>query len=462
MSTDSQRLQVQRRTFLQAGAIAGFGLDLPGLLWNRRLQAGGTVEGGQAAERGRGKAKSCILLYMTGGPGQHETFDPKPDARPEYRGDFKNIPTSVPGVELAEHLPMMARNAHRYCILRSVHHDSNTHGVGVHYNLTGWKARPTTGGEPQASRRDPPCVGGTIRQLRGDKNGLPASVQLPVPIGDENNYMWGGQHAGFLGQKYDPLMLIDDSWNPGVLPPDFSPSEKIGLEGLKRRRELLQKLIAAPPDRRSEPTEVYARFRDQAFDILRSGSAWDAFSIEDEKPGMLERYGDNKFGRSCMVARRLIDAGVGLVTVPYFELDSHYSFDTHWVHCKMMKERLLPPVDRAFSALLEDLADRGLLDETLVVWTGEFGRSPKINRDAGRDHWSRCYTTVLAGGGVRGGQVYGASDKDGGTPVDNPVHVSDFVATIYHALGYSRDTLVHDVLGRPHPIVRGEAVTEIF
>ena len=453
MSESRRRRQLRRRTFLQAGALTALGLDLPGLLWSRRAA--------RAAVPGSGRAKSCILLFATGGPAQQETFDPKPEAVSEYRGEFQSISTSVPGTHICEHLPMLARQAHRYCIIRSTHHESNTHGVGVHYNLTGLPPFPRASGEPQVSRRDAPCVGGVLRQLRGDRNGLPAAVHLPVRIGDQNNFQWGGQHAGFLGPKFDPLMLIDEHWEPGTLPPGFVPAPEIGADRRHQRAALLDRLDVGRVT--SSPAAAdYARFREQALGVLDSNEAWRAFEIEDEKPETIARYGDNKFGRSCLVARRLVEAGVGLVTVPWMRLHSTENFDTHFNHFNIMKDLLLPVVDRAFSALLEDLSDRGLLDETLVAWTGEFGRTPKINKNVGRDHWGSVYSTVLAGGGIRGGQVYSASDRNGARPARDPVHVSDFVATLYHALGYGPETEVRDHQGRPRPIVQGRAVTELF
>lgn len=332
-------------------------------------------------------------------------------------------------------------------------------GVGVHYNLSGLKHAPRAQGEPQNSRLDPPSISGVMRQLRGDRNGLPGAVHLPVRIGDQNNFQWAGQGSGVLGPNYDPLALIDDSWTPGVMPPGFLPPAGIDASHQRQRASLLQ-YVNEP--RLADEVQGYRRYRDQALSILDSRSAWNAFLLDNEKPTTIERYGDNKFGRSCLVARRLIEAGVSLVTVPWMFLHSTKNFDTHSSHFKTMKELLMPPVDQAFSALLEDLSQREMLDETLVVWTGEFGRTPRVNNNAGRDHWGAVYSTVLAGGGIRGGQVYGSSDRIGGQPVDNPVHVRDFFATIYHALGFRHDAKVFDQVGRPHFFIEGNAVQHLL
>ena len=439
-----------RRTFLQAGSLGALGLTLPDLLAARSDAAARSV-----------RAKSCILLFATGGPAQQETFDPKPDSNDGYRGEFKPIATSVPGVQICELLPLMARQAHRYAIVRSTWHGSNTHGVGVHYNLSGLQHAPRPQGEPQNSRIDPPSISGVMRQLRGDRNGLPGAVHLPVRIGDQNNFQWAGQGSGMLGPRYDPLMLIDDSWTPGTMPPGFLPPSEIDLQRHRQRATLLQDFNGAGAADEAI-VQGYRRYREQALSILNSRSAWDAFLLQDETPATIDRYGDNKFGRSCLVARRLIEAGVSLVTVPWMFLHSTKNFDTHSNHFKTMKELLMPPVDQAFSALLEDLTQRGLLDETLVVWTGEFGRTPRVNNSAGRDHWGAVYSTVLAGGGIRGGHAYGKSDKIGGEPVDNPVHVRDLFATIYHALGFIHDAKVFDPTGRPHYFIEGNAVEDLF
>lgn len=439
-----------RRTLLQAGSLGFLGLQLPQLLAARSDVAAPSP-----------RAKSCILLFATGGPAQQETFDPKPDSNDGYRGEFKPIATSVPGVQICELLPLMARQMHRYAIIRSTYHGSNTHGVGVHYNLSGLLHAPRAQGEPQNSRLDPPSISGVMRQLRGDRNGLPGAVHLPVRIGDQNNFQWAGQGAGLLGPKYDPLTLIEESWTPGAMPPGFLPPAELALERHRQRASLLQGLDAQVLAD-EENVKGYSRYREQALSILESKSAWEAFLLKDERPETIERYGDNKFGRSCLVARRLIEAGVSLVTVPWMFLHSTKNFDTHSQHFATMKELLMPPVDRAFSALLEDLSCRGLLDETLVVWTGEFGRTPKVNPNAGRDHWGAVYSTVLAGGGIRGGQAYGSSDKIGGEPADNPVHVRDLFATIYRDLGFSHDSKVFDPSGRPHFFVEGKVVDKLF
>ncbi|MBI2808420.1 MAG: DUF1501 domain-containing protein [Planctomycetes bacterium] len=438
---------MNRRTFLQAGVLAPLGLSLGQTLASAPARAG--------------RAKACILLYMTGGPAQHETFDPKPDAPSNIRGEYQPIATSVPGIRICELLPMLAQYAQHYSILRSVFHGSDTHGVGVHYNMTGLRHAPRRAGEPQLDRRDPPCIGAVVRQLRGDRNRLPAAVQLPRPIGDQNNAMWGGQHAGFLGPRYDPLFIFDETWRPGDPMPGFTAPP--GVDGPRQvgRSELLTTVENRRPAD-SAPEREYERFQQLAFDVLNSGRAWRAFRLDDEPRRNLERYGDNRFGRSCLVARRLIEAGVGLVTVPWVFKQSEQNFDTHSRNFTKMKHMLLPPVDRAFSALLEDLIQRGMLDDTVVAWTGEFGRTPRINGSAGRDHWGRVYSTVLAGGGLRGGRVVGRSDAQGGVPADNPVHVSDFVATIYHALGYDSSTRVTDPSGRPHFVVQGRPVAELI
>ncbi|MFO0881812.1 MAG: DUF1501 domain-containing protein [Gemmataceae bacterium] len=440
----------QRRALLQAGVASALGLTLPDL-FHARATSGVKLNG---------QAKACILLYMTGGPAQQETFDPKPDAPSGTRGEFKPISTSVSGVQICEHLPRMAKLIHHCAVFRSVYHGSDTHGVGVHYNLTGLKPLQRRAGEPQLDRKDPPGIGGVMRYLRGDRNGLPAAVQLPRPVGDQNNAMWAGQHAGILGAKYDPLFLFDETWVPGKELPGFQPTRDLSGERQRSRAELLRSLPSQPA--KSETEEDFTRFQQTAFDVLNSQKSWRAFRLDDEKPETIERYGDNRFGRSVLIARRLVEAGVALVTVPWMFKQSEQNFDTHNKHFAKMKTMLLPPIDQAFSALIEDLKERGLLSETLIAWTGEFGRTPKINKNAGRDHWGRVYSAVLAGGGIKGGRVIGKSNKEGGLPADNPVHVTDLFATMYQALGVGPETEVIDQTGRPLFPVQGKPIPTVF
>src|SRR5262245_51434571 len=273
---------MNRRTFLRAGLLSPVGLGLAEAMYLRA--AAGRV----------GTAKACILLYMTGGPSQHETFDPKPDAPDGIRGEYRPIATSVPGTQICELLPMLAQQAHRYSILRSVYHGSDTHGVGVHYNLTGLLHAPRRAGEPQLDRQDSPCVGSVVRQLRGDRNGIPAAVQLPRPVGDQNNAMWGGQHAGFLGPPFDPLFLFDENWRPGDPLPGFSPPPDVDAQRQAERSNLLDTLQSQRPQAAAVERD-YERFQQLAFDVLRSGRAWRAFALDDEPRQTLERYGDNRF-----------------------------------------------------------------------------------------------------------------------------------------------------------------------
>ena len=328
-----------RRTFLTAGGLSALGLTLPQLLQSRSAEAANPAMAAARTAQ-RGQAKSCILLFGTGGPSQHETFDPKPDAGSGIAGEFASISTTVPGTRICEHLPMMARQAQRYAIIRSTYHGSGTHGVGVHYNMTGHEPSPRASGEPQLSRQDPPCIGGAIRQLRGDRNGLPGAVHLPARIGDQNNFQWGGQHAGYLGPKFDPLMLIDEKWRPGTLPPGFNPPKDVSRQRFAQRTALLNSLESKRP--RPTAGEVdFVRIHHQAASIMDKPTVWEAFLIEKETPATIQRYGDNKFGRSCLVARRLVEAGVGLVTVPWMYLHSTKNFDTHKDHFNLMKDLLL-------------------------------------------------------------------------------------------------------------------------
>jgi len=447
-----QAKHFSRRTFVKAGGISALSLGLQQLFEPRNAKA---------AESRSATAKSCIMLYMIGGPPQHETFDMKPEADAGTRGEFSPISTTVPGLQICEYLPRLASLTKRYSLIRSVHHDGTFHATGVHYNLTGRKHAPRNG-QPLLSRHDSPSIGGVLQQLEGGRTELPPAVQLPMWITQDGpGQEWAGQHAGFLGPRYDPLIMDYKGGQPGKLPPDFIAAAENKGPRFEKRVTLLRSLdrnafaIAPTAEQKLNSSQQ------AAMGVLRSSGKWRAFCIDDETRTTRERFGDHHFGRSCLVARRLVEAGVRLVTVTWPITKEYPHFDTHANNFPTMKKNL-PVMDQGISALLEDLQERGMLKETLVVCTGEFGRTPVINPNGGRDHWGSVYSTMLAGGGIGGGQVYGSSDRQGALPKDDPVHVSDFVATIYHALGYDRNTKVIDYTGRPHYIVRGHPVLPLF
>ena len=451
--SDTDVRRFSRRGFTRAGALSS-------LAFLAHTQAD---EPSLPFMNDRGTARACIFLHITGGPAQQETFDMKPNATGAARGEFNPIHSNVPGIDVCEWMPRTARVTQHLAVIRSMHHDQTFHGAGTHLNLTGLPHQPRNPTpEFYLDRRDAPGIGAVIRQLSGERRGLPAAVQLPYWIQQGNVGRFAGQDAGFLGRQFDPLQMFYPGKDelPGELPSSFRLPLDVDAARLDRRQQLLNSMAH---DQRIEPSHSsWQRDRKRALDILHTSGAWQAFSIRDEKPETIAAYGPGKFGRSCLVARRLVEAGVRLIMVCWPGHENH--FDTHGGHFPDMKNNLLPPMDQAYAALLHDLDQRGLLPETLVVWSGEFGRTPALNGNnpAGRDHWPWVYTSVLAGGGIRGGQHYGESDDQAAYPKDAPVHVSDFVATVYHALGFDRDTVVHDPLGRPHHIVAGQPLQQLF
>jgi hypothetical protein len=445
-----ERMSRSRRSFLKAGALSLLTSGVGNCVhW-------GSPARGAAATR---KAKACILIFLTGGPAQQETFDPKPDAPEAVRGEFRPIATDTPGIRICEHLPLLARQMRHCTIVRSLWHESNVHGVAAHWAMTG---QPHAGGRTALmDRRDSPCVGAVLRQVRGDRQGMPAAMQFPLPIGDHNDPYWAGQHAGVLGPRYDPLFFFDETWLPGDPVEGFQLPPEVDAPRQDARARLLEGL----QERRASASGVerdYDRFQRQALAVGHSRSGWRALRLEGEKATTIERYGNNRFGRSCLVARRLVEAGVSFVTVTWMHKHLERNFDTHSDHFPKMKDHLLPPMDRGVSALLEDLVRRGMLNDTLVVCMGEFGRTPAINKKGGRDHWGSVYSALLAGGGIRGGRVHGRSDRPGGRPAADPVHVSDLIATIYHIMGYGAEMRVVDMLGRPIDILRGKPVAGLL
>jgi uncharacterized protein (DUF1501 family) len=454
--------QLTRRGFLRAGAGLA-GLSLPAFLSLPRVDAGD-------AGVGFGQAKRCIVLFCWGGMSQLETWDPKPEAPREVRGDYRPIPTATPGIHVGEFLPKLARQTQRLALVRSVYHRSSAHGKGMYWTVTG-HAPPA---EEQAinqptSRADWPSLAAMVARLKTAPAGFPGAVQVPYPLVD-NDTLQAGDHAGWLGPRYEPVIVRPAGGTPykGVSRDLGAPVLELaaGLDRsrLQEREDLVRKLdrgVLARP-----LADGFETTRQQALDILSSPRVQRAFDVTREEPRMRDAYGSHICGQSVLLARRLIEAGVPLVHVVCAAGDLNNAvgdhFDTHSKNFTRLKEDLLPPLEQALSALLDDLADRGLLDSTLVVQLSEFGRTPKINKDSGRDHYPRCYSVAFAGGGIQGGQVYGRSDRHAAEPADLPVTPADLHATIFHALGIPLDSYLTDPLGRPVPLIDGGRVLPLF
>jgi hypothetical protein len=440
-----------RREWLRVGGLSAFGLSLPALLSAR------------AAGATNGKAKACIVLFHLGGPPQHETWDPKPNAPSEIRGEFKPIATSVPGLQVGELMPRTARLMDKICILRGMSTDDNAHSSSGYWMLTGVPHQPTNSENSKpGAPNDSPCAAAIVQRLRPG-NGLPAAVVVPEHIWNTGGIVWPGQDGGFLGRSADPWSILCDPNSPNFEIPGLAPPGEVPPLRLRNRLTLLEQvnrgLDAAERGPAVERFDVRSR---QALDLLRAGQARAAFNLDKEPPALRDRYGRNRWGQSILLARRLVESGVSLVQVNWTraadDTADSPAWDTHAKNALRCKTALMPKMDLAYSALLEDLEDRGLLKETLVVWMGEFGRSPKINAAAGRDHWGHVFSVALAGGGVRGGQAVGASDAIGGHPREGRVQPQDLTATIFERLGFSPDAEIHDGLGRPLPLSRGEVI----
>jgi uncharacterized protein (DUF1501 family) len=453
-----------RREWLRVGGLAAFGLSMPELLGSGQVSA----KTAKSAGPGAGKAKACIVLFLMGGPPQHSTWDPKPDAPAEIRGQFKPIATATPGLMISELMPLTARVTDKICILRAMASNDNAHSSSGYYMMTGQPHQPMNfeNANPGAPN-DYPNLGGVVRRLQQGNPGLPAAMTIPHRIFNTNGSVWPGQDAGFLGRNADPWLFTCQPAATNFRIPEFTLSDELSAARLQTRRSLLDQ-VNQHLDRveRGSTLSHFDKQTQQAFDLLRSPRSRLAFRLDQEPETVRDRYGRSQFGQSVLLARRLVEAGVTLVQVNWYrgpdEPEDNPCWDSHTKESERLKTVLAPPMDRAYSALLEDLSIRGMLGETLVVCMAEFGRSPKMNPAGGRDHWGYVYSLALAGAGVRGGQVYGASDKIGGLPKEGRVQPQDLTATIFHSLGFRPDTEIHDTLGRPLPISRGEVIRQIF
>ena len=447
---------ITRRELLQVGYSGLLGIGLPSLLAGQA----------QAASKGtatRGKAKSVILVFLTGAPSHIDTFDMKPDAPAEIRGEFKPIATTVPGIQVCEHLPQLAARAKQWALVRSLSHRENNHLLASHHLLTG-AAIPGGVFDQVASRHDWPCYASGLDYLRPRQDGVPSGVSLPRHL-VEGPLTWPGQHAGFLGPKHDPWMITQDPNSVDFRVESLRLAGGFGVERLQERRSLLDEV-----NRRQEQLTAFAEGQQLAnqqrlaFSILTSGKVAQAFELDREPAALRDRYGRHMFGQSLLLARRLVEAGVSVVQV---NMGHVQTWDSHANIFPRLKNDLLPPTDRGVAALLDDLTARGLLDETLVVMLGEFGRTPKLsqlppNTVVGRDHWAPAFFGLFAGAGVRGGQVIGKTDKIGGFPTTPPYSPNDVGATVYQALGVDPESDVRDRQGRPVRLNQGRAIEALY
>jgi len=453
------RKLLTRRRLLQIGGLGLLGLNLPAFL-----------SASQPVGRLRARAKSVIFLHQYGGVGHLDTFDMKPDAPEQIRGEYRPMPSNVPGIFVCERLPHMARIMDKVTLIRSMRHEMKNHNSAGYYSLTGY-APPTDDQRLRDSRELFPAYGSIVDRLAPSRAaGVPTFVSYPHVIRDGS--ITPGQHASFLGQTYDPFFIGQDPNSPDFRLPELSLPDNLTPERLESRREMMRLI-----DQQTDLLEHSPRARgidahyQRAMTMVTAPNFRRAFDLSSEPSAVRDRYSRTTYGQGCLLARRLVEAGVRFVTVYFAPNIGGQSFsggwDTHGFNNKSMypvlNNYLFPLADKTLPTLLEDLDARGLLDDTLVVWAGEFGRAPRISSPTpGRDHWPQCYTVLLAGGGVKRGFVYGASDSIGAYPTRDPVRPEDLAATMYHLLGIDPQTEIRDSLNRPLPIARGSVVTGIL
>ena len=428
---------IGRREFLRVGSLGafGFGLTLTDLLGLEALSAKEADSPNATDSR---RDLSVIYLFLAGGLSTIDTFDMKPDAPTEIRGEFKPIPTNVPGIHYCEHLPRLARHADKLSLIRSLAHGDSNHGSADKYMLTGYL------------RQERPSFGSVVAHEFGRRGSVPPYVVFPR--------MHAAAGPAFLGSKSAPFIIDADPSSPGFSVPDLAPPLDVDGRRLGDRRHLLRQVdrFHQMIDKESR-AGTFSRFRERAFQLMTSRRAKDAFNLQAEPEKLRAEYGTHTLGQSCLLARRLVEAGVRYTMI------THNNWDTHENNFGDLKDNLLPQLDQGLTALLRDLSDRGRLETTLVIVTGEFGRTPKINNLAGRDHWGNCFTVALAGGGVQGGRVVGASDEWAMEPAEAPVGPFDFATTLYHLLGIDPDKLVYTMDRRPVKLVdKGRILRELL
>ena len=442
---------MNRREFLQVG--------YSGLLSVSAATAvSGTARGSAVTSR-PGSPKSVILVFTTGASSHIDTFDPKPDAPPEIRGEFGAIPTATPGLMFSEHLPMLAARSRKFSVLRTLAHKDNNHTAATHHVITG-AIQPNVRFDKPLSREDWPCYAAGLSAIRPPAAGVPAGVTLPTFL-QGGPLIWPGQHAGFVGPSHDPWQITSDPNKPDFRVGELHPAEGLDVTSLANRQALLAEIDGQ--QRALAGSAAAGRLTDsqeKAFTMLTSGTVAKAFDIAAESPRTRDRYGRHMFGQSLLLARRLAGVGVPMIQA---NMGRVQNWDTHSGNFKKLKGELLPALDRAVAALIDDLADSGQLDDTLVIVTGDFGRTPKVNtKDGGRDHWAACFSALVAGAGVRGGTVVGQSDAHAAYPTTPAYSPDDLGATVYNALGIDPASEIHDRLGRPVQLNRGHVIRGLY
>lgn len=443
-----------RRHLLQVGYSGLLGLGL-GLHAYPQPVLAETTSATEALQPPR--AKSLVIVFCTGAISHHDTFDMKPHAPAEIRGEFNPIATSVAGTQICEHLPRLATRAHKYALVRSLSHKDNNHLMSTHHVLTGHQ-QPGGFFDKVASRDDWPCYSAGCEYLQPRRDGIPSGVNLPTFL-MSSPLTWPGQHAGFLGPKYDPWQIVGDPNHAEFRVDALTLAQGIDSTRLNQRRSLLNSL-----DQQTQvgaDTAAYRMTEDQklAFSMLSSGRLSQAFELNRETDEIRDQYGRHAFGQSLLLARRLVEAGVPIVQA---NMGPVQNWDHHAAIFSTLKGRMLSPLDQAVSALLDDLDASGRLQETMVLVLGEFGRTPKINNDGGRDHWGPCFTGLFAGAGVQGGKVIGRTDEIAAYPDSTAFSPDDVGATIYRALGIDPHSVVHDRLNRPVHLNQGTVIDALY
>ena len=469
---------VSRRELMRIGSIGMMGLGLPNFLAQKASAANESAAGKYAGARGFGQAKSVIMIFLQGGPSHIDIWDPKPNAASNIRGEFKPIPTRIKGTHISEHMPMMAQALDKATLIRSMSYTPNglfNHTAAIYQMLTGYppdKVSPSGQLEPP-NGADFPNIGSHISKMKPMTEPVLPFVELPRPL-QESGIIGKGGAAGFLGKAYDPYRMYQDPVKPIQLD-DLSLRKDVPADRLKDRFALLKGINGSMPDlEKALGSYAIDEYYGKAYDLVLSGKARDAFDLTKEKDTVRERYGMHTFGQSTLMARRLIEAGTKFVQVNWPSVANGdpetTAWDTHAANFGPLKNLHCPKLDRSLSALLEDMDQRGMLKETMVVAIGEFGRSPKIgvstsgnsNAPDGRDHWPYCYSAVVAGAGIARGVQYGESDATASSPKEKPVHPNDLLATVYYALGVDPDMEIRNHLNQPRELVKGKIVTDLF